>query len=124
MNVLKMFWTMLVNLRHYFKAKDKEAFWDWYWEQTPDTRYPGETLWDAWDTFKYYITGQHIWWKIRMWYEYHFNKKNFGYSWTFGKNGYFIKNNRWFVPVDKSFQYGCVDPATEYRNGNPYFTKS
>ena len=124
MNVIKMFWMMLVNLRHYSKAEDKEAFWDWYWEQIPDARYPGETLWDAWDTFKFYITGQSIIFDVRMWWESRFNRKNFGYSHTFSKNGYFINHNKWFVPCDKSFSYGCVDTMTEWKNGNPYFAKS
>ncbi len=133
MNVIKMFWMMLVSLRYYPNVKGKEAeeaeeikeaFWDWYWGQTPDARYPGETLWDAWDTFKFYITGQHIIFDVRMWWESRFNRKNFGYSHTFGKNGYFINHNKWFVPCDKSFSYGCVDTMTEWRNGNPYFAKS
>ena len=69
MNVIKMFWMMLVSLRHYFKAKDKKAFWNWYWEQIPDTRYPCETLREAWDTFKFYITGQFIIFNVQMWWE-------------------------------------------------------
>lgn len=123
-NFCLMVKTMICGLFSYGKFEDRKEFWKWYWEQIPDARYPGETLWDAWDTFKYYATGQHIIWEVRMWYEYYFNKKNFGYSWTFNKNGYFINNNHWFVPSDKSFQYGTVDSATEYRNGNPYFTKN
>lgn len=124
MNVIKMFWTMSVSLRHYPKAKDKETFWHWYWTQIPDTRYPGETLWNAWDCFKFYITGKSILFDVRMWYESRFNRKNFGYSHTFGKNGYFINNDNWFVPCDKSFSYGCVNPMFERQNGNPYFTES
>ena len=123
-NFCLMVKTMICGLFSYGKFEDREEFWEWYWEQIPDARYPGETLWDAWDTFKHYATGQHIIWEVRMWYEYYFNKKNYGYSWTFNKNGYFINNNHWFVPSDKSFQYGTVDSATEYRNGNPYFTKN
>ena len=123
-NFCLMIKTMICGLFSYGKFKSKEEFWEWYWEQTPDARYPGETLWDAWDTFKHYATGKHIVWEVRMWWESRYNKKNFGYSWTFGKNGYFINNNHWFVPCDNSFQYGCVDSATEYRNGNPYFTKN
>jgi hypothetical protein len=38
--------------------------------------------------------------------------------------GYFINRNKWFVPCDKSFSYGCVDTMTEWRNGNPYFVKN
>ena len=124
MNVFKMFWIMLVSLRYYPKEKNKEAFWDWYWGQAPDAQYPGETLWDAWDTFKYRIRGQYIIFDVRMWWESRFNHKNFGYSHTFGKNGYFINNNNWFVPCDKSFSYGCVDTMLERRNGNPYFEKN
>ena len=92
MNVIKMFWTMFTSLRHYFKAKDKEAFWDWYWEQIPDSRYPDENLWECWDHFKYYITGRSIIFNVRMWYESRFNHKNFGYSHTFNKTGYCIRN--------------------------------
>ena len=55
MNVIKMFWMMLVGLRHYPMAKDKEVFWDWYWEQIPNTKYPGETLWEVWDNFKQWL---------------------------------------------------------------------
>ena len=124
MNVIKMFWMMLVSLRYYFKAEDKEAFWEWYWEQVPNSQYPNETLWETWENFKFYITGQHIIFNVRMWWESRFNRKNFGYSHTFGKNGYFINHNKWFVPCDKSFSYGCVDEMTEYRNGNPYFAES
>lgn len=124
MNTIKMFWAMFAGLRHYFKAKDKEAFWDWYWEQIYDSRYPNETLWEAWDAFKYYITGQHIIFDVRMWWESRFNRKNFGYSHTFNKEGYFINRNQWFVPCDKSFMYGCVDSMTEWRNGNPYFMEN
>jgi len=69
-------------------------------------------------------TGQHIIFDVRMWWESRFNHKNFGYSHTFGKNGYFINCNNWFVPCDKSFSYGCVDTMVEWRNGNPYFVKS
>ena len=123
-NFCLMVKTMICGLFSYGKFEGREEFWDRYWEQIPDPRYPGETLWEAWDTFKFYITGQHIIFDVRMWWEYHFNKKNFGYSWTFNKNGYFINNNHWFVPSDKSFQYGTVDSVTEYRNGNPYFTKN
>lgn len=61
---------------------------------------------------------------VQMWWESKFNRKNFGYSYTFGKNGYFIKENKWFVPCDKSFSYGCVDIMTERKNGNPFFEKS
>ena len=121
-NTLLMFKTMICGLFSYNKFKDKEEFWDWYWdEQIPDNRYPGESLYECWDTFKYYITGKAIFWNIRMWFESRFNKKNFGYSWTFKKEGYFINNNNWFVPIDKTFTYGCVDRATEYTNKNPYF---
>ena len=123
MNAIKMFWTMLVSLRHYPKAKDKDAFWDWYWEQIPDARYRNETLWDAWETFKSYISLRYPIFVVRMWWESRFNRKNFGYSYTFHKDGYFINHNNWFVPCDKSFSYGCVCTMTEYRNGNPYFTK-
>ena len=45
MNVIKMFWMMVVSLRYYFKTEDKEAFWEWYWEQIPDSQCPNETLW-------------------------------------------------------------------------------
>ena len=124
MNVIKMFWMMVVSLRYYFKTEDKEAFWEWYWEQIPDSRYPNDTLWETWDIFKFYITGQHIIFNVRMWWETRFNHKNFGYSYTFGKNGYFINRNKWFVPCDGSFSHGCVDEMTEYRNGNPYFAES
>ena len=121
MNVIKMFWTMLVNLFQYPKVKDKDIFWDWYWEQIPDSRYPNETLYESWDTFKYYITGHSIIFDMRMWYETRFNHKNFGYSYTYGKKGYFINHNKWFVPYDKSFSYGCININTELQNKNPYF---
>ena len=123
-NFCLMVKAMICGLFSYGKFENKEEFWDWYWEQIPDPRYPGEDLWECWDTFKHYATGKHIAWNVRMWWEYHSNKRNFGYSWTFGKNGYFINNNQWFVPSDKSFQYGCVCFATEHNNGNPYFIKS
>lgn len=121
MNTIKMFWIMLTSLRYYSGAKDKEVFWKWYWEQIPDSRYPNETLWDAWDIFKYYVTGKSLFFDMRMWWESRFNRKNFGYSYTFGKDGYFINRNRFFVPCDKAFSYGCVDIMTEWKNGNPYF---
>ena len=78
MSVIKMFWMMVASLRYYFKAEDKEAFWEWYWEQIPDSQYPNETLWETWDNFKFYITGQHIIFDVRMWWETRFNRKNFG----------------------------------------------
>jgi hypothetical protein len=124
MSVIKMFGTMIENLCYYSAVEDKEVFWEWFWEQVPDARYPGETLRDAWESFKYYATGQHIIFNVRMWWESRFNRKNFGYSYTFGKNGYFINHNKWFVPCYKSFSYGCVDTITEYRNGNPYFKEN
>lgn len=121
-NTLLMFKTMISGLFSYNKFEDKEEFWDWYWnEQIPDSRYPGESLYECWDTFKYYIAGKAIFWNIRMWFESRFNKKIFGYSWTFKREGYFINKNNWFVPIDKTFAYGCVDRATEYTNNNPYF---
>jgi hypothetical protein len=123
MNTIKMFWMMLTGLFARPKFFDREDFWEWYWEQIPNTRYPNEPLWEAWDTFKYYITCRHIIFDIRMGWEARFNRKNFGYSYTFGKEGYFIKDNEWFVPCDKSFIYGCVDITSEYQNGNPYFIK-
>lgn len=122
--MIKMFKTMLLGQLSRKNFDNKEDFYEWYWDQIPDDEYPGETLWECWDTFKYYATCKHIIWDVRMWWEYHFNKKNFGYSWTFNKNGYFINNKQWFVPCDKSFQYGCICVATEYSNGNPYFIKS
>ena len=125
MNTIKMFWMMLVSLRHYFKAEDKEAFWDWYWnEQIPDARYPGESLYECWDTFLHTISFGPLRFNIKMWWATHFGKRDFGYSWTFGKNGYFILGGKWFVPCDKSFSYGCVDTMTEWRNDNPLFAKS
>ena len=124
MDTIKMFWMMLTGLSSYWKYEDKEEFWALYWERRPYPKYPNQTLWDEWDTFKYFITGQHIIFDVRMWWESRFNRKNFGYSPTFGKNGYFINHNKWFVPCDKSFSYGCVNTMTERRNGNPYFAKS
>ena len=124
MDTIKMFWMMLTGLFSYWKYEDKEEFWELYWERKPYPKYPNQTLWDEWDTFKYFITGQHIIFDVRMWWESRFNRKNFGYSYTFGKNGYFINHNKWFVPCDKSFSYGCIDTMTERRNGNPYFAKS
>ena len=123
-NVIKMFWMMITSLRYYFKAEDKEAFWDWYWVQIPNSQYPNETLDEAWDTFKFYITGKAIAFDVRMWWESRFNRKNYGYSYTFGKNGYFINRNQWFVPCDKSFFYGRVDSVTEWKNGNLYFAEN
>lgn len=124
MDTIKMFWMMLTGLFSYWEYESKEEFWEWYWERKPYPKYPNQTLWDEWDTFKYFITGQHIIFDVRMWWESRFNRKNFGYSHTFGKNGYFINHNKWFVPCDKSFSYGCVDTMTERRNGNSYFAKS
>ena len=100
MNAIKMFWMMFTSLRYYFKAEDKEAFWDWYWEQIPDSRYPNENLWECWDTFKYYATGQHIIFNVRVWWESRCNHKNFGYSYTFGKTAI------------SSITINCLSPAT------------
>ena len=125
MNVIKMFVAMIKGLFSYGKFEDKEAFWDWYWnEQIPDSRYPNESLYECWDTFLHIITFGSLRFNIKMWWATHFGKRDFGYSWTFGKNGYFILNGKWFVPCDKSFSYGCVDTMTEWRNDNPLFAKS
>ena len=123
MNTIKMLWAMLTGLFHMNKFKGREEFWDWYWEQIPDARYPGESLYEAWDTFKWVITGQPLWWEISMWYKQHFSKKQFGYSWTFNKNGYFFKkgNTWWFIPEDKSFTYGTINDTEEWTHKNPIF---
>ena len=125
MNVIKMFMAMIKGLFSYNKFEDKEEFWDWYWnEQIPDSRYPGESLYECWDTFLHLITFGPLRFNIKMWWATHFGKRDFGYSWTFNKNGYFILDGKWFVPCDKSFTYGCVDTATERKNGNLIFAKS
>ena len=122
MNTIRMFATMIKGLFSYGKFENKEEFWDWYWnEQIPDERYSGESLYECWTTFLYIITLGPLRFNVQMWWESKFNRKNFGYSHTFGKNGYFIKDNKWFVPCDKSFSYGCVNSLTEWKNGNPYF---
>lgn len=122
MDVIKMFWMMLTAMFHRSEFEDKEEFWDWFWEREVEGY--GVNVWECWECFKHYATLGPIRFSVRMWFESRFNKKNFGYSWTFGKNGYFINGNHWFVPCDKSFSYGCVDTASEYRNGNPIFAKS
>jgi hypothetical protein len=120
-----MFATMIKGLFSYREFENKESFWDWYWnEQVPDHRYPAESLYECWVTFLHTITLGPLRFNVQMWWESKFNRKNFGYSYTFGKNGYFIRGNKWFVPCDGSFSYGGVDTMTEWKNGNPYFTKS
>jgi hypothetical protein len=123
--LMKMLWMMFVGLFSYWKFENKEEFWEWYWERNIDPRYPNETLWDEWDTFKYEITLGHLRWEMRMWYNQHFGKKYFGYSWTFNKNGYFVKdwktNGWWFIPDDGSFSHGSVADGKERDNGNPIF---
>lgn len=121
-NTIKMFATMIKGLFSYGKFKNKEEFWDWYWhEQIPDSRYSGESLYECWATFLYIITLGSLRFNIKMWWAIRFGKKDYGYSWTFGKDGYFILKGEWFVPFDKSFSYGCVDSMTEWGNGNPLF---
>jgi hypothetical protein len=122
MNTIRMFLTMIKGLFSYGEFKDKEDFWDWYWnEQIPDSRYPGESLWESFDTFMYIITFGPQRFEFELWWAKKFGKREFGYSWTFGKNGYFIKDRLWFVPEDGSFLHGRIDPMTEYRNGNLLF---
>jgi hypothetical protein len=123
MITIKTLWMMITGLFKRSDFEDKEDFRSWYWERIPDERYPGESVADVWDTFLYCITLKSLWWDVRMFFERHFNKKNWGYSWTFEKNGYFIMNNEWFVPSDKSFDYGRICYRTEHDNGNPYFEK-
>ena len=97
MNTIRMFTTMIKGLFSYGKFESKEEFWDWYWnEQIPDERYSGESLYECWTTFLYTITLGSLRFDAQMWWESKFNHKNFGYSYTFDKNGYFIKNNKWF----------------------------
>ena len=122
MDFIKMLWMMVTGLFSRNEFEDKEEFWDWFWEREIEGY--GVNVWECWDCFKYCITFGPIRFDVRMWWESRFNRKNFGYSHTFGKNGYFINKNKWFVPCDKSFSYGCVDTMTEWRNGNPYFAKS
>ena len=58
LNCVRMFKTMIAGLFAYRKFVDKEAFWDWYWnEQIPDARYPGECLYETWETFKWVVAG-------------------------------------------------------------------
>ena len=117
-----MLWMMITGLFSRNEFEDKEEFWDWFWER--DIEGYGVNVWEAWLCFKHYATLGPIRFNVRMWWESRFNRKNFGYSHTFGKDGYFINNNGWFVPCDKSFSYGCVDSYREYKCGNPYFAKS
>lgn len=125
LNVIRMFKTLIKGLFSYGKFENKEEFWDWYWnEQIPDERYKGESLYNCWKTFLYTITFGIQRFRIKMWWATRFGKREFGYSWTFRKNGYFILNGCWFVPDDKSFSYGCVDTVTEWRNGNPIFVEN
>ena len=128
MDTIKMLWMMFTGLFSYWKYENKEEFWEWYWDRVADPRYPNQTLWDDWDTFKYYITLGHLRWEMRMWYNKHFGKKYFGYSWSFDKNGYFVKdwatNGWWFIPEDGSFSHGSPIPSVERENGNPVFAKS
>lgn len=124
MDTIKMFWMMFAGLFSYWKYENKEEFWEWYWERKPYPKYPNETLWDEWDTFKYYASGQSLMWNVKMWFESHFNKEHWGYSWTFKKNGYFVMNDKFFIPDDGSFSHGCVAPTVERENGNPYFAKN
>ena len=127
MDIIKMLWMMLTGLFSYWKYENKEEFWEWYWDRVTDPRYPNQTLWDDWDTFKYDITLGPLRWEMRMWYNKRFGKKYFGYSWSFNKNGYFVKdwvtNAWWFIPEDDSF-YGTPIPSVERENGNPIFAKS
>lgn len=121
-NTIRMFKAMIKGLSSYFKFDDKENFWEWYWGQTPDERYSGESLWETWDTFKYTITLRHLRFNLRMWYNIHFGKRYYGYSYTFKRDGYFVKDSCtlgwWFIPNDKTFSYGSVNSYDEYSNGN------
>ena len=123
MNTIKMFAKMVKGLASYRKFETKEEFWFWYWRQIPDSRYPNETLEESWDTFKWKLSFGELRSEIRMWWLVRFGKKEFGYSWTFLKDGYFIEDGKWFVPNDKSFCYGCVNITAELENDNPIFTK-
>jgi hypothetical protein len=120
-----MFMTMIKGLTSYGKFENKEKFWNWYWyKQIPDSRYKNETLDECWDAFLYTISFGSLRDSIKLWWAVQFGKKEFGYCWTFGKNGYFVKNGKWFVPDDKSFVWGFVNPAEEQRNNNPLFVEN
>lgn len=123
MNTIKMFWMMLIGLFRMKDFEDRENFWTWYWGRIPNAKYPGETLDSVWDTFKWRMTLGPILFEVGMWFKYHFGKKHFGYSWTFGKNGYFFKRGDcwWFSPADGSFTYGMPSEITEQINKNPLF---
>lgn len=125
MNTIKMFWAMLSGLFFYNEFESKEEFWDWYWEQIPDKKYPSETLWETWETFRWCASLGGLRFNWRMWYNQHLGQRHFGYSWTFDKNGYFVQDkktgNWWFTPDDGSFSYGCVGETIERLNGNPIF---
>lgn len=123
MNTIKMLITMIKGLFKRGQFDSREDFWDWYWEQIPDSRYPNETLYETWDTFKWMVTCGPVRYSICSWVKCHFGKKNYGYSYTFNKDGYFIMlNGSWrFFPNDKSFTEGTVCYNTEHKNGNPLF---
>lgn len=123
MNTIKMFWMMLIGLFHMKDFEDREDFWAWYWGRIPNAKYPGETLYYLWDTFKWRVTLGPILFEVGMWFKYHFGKKHFGYSWTFSKNGYFFKRGDcwWFSPTDGSFTYGRPYETIEQINENPLF---
>lgn len=122
--IIKMFKVMITGLFVYFEFDDKEDFWEWYWEQIPDERYDGENLWETWEMFKYTITLRELRFNLRMWYSIHFGKHYEGYSYTFKRDGYFVKDKHtcvwWFIPNDKTFRYGCINRGDEYKNGNVF----
>lgn len=123
MYVIKMFKSMLTGLFRMNEFENKEDFWNWYWEQIPNAKYPNETLLESWEAFKSTITLGSVRFYGGMWFKLHFGKKYFNYSWTFDKNGYFFKYDGcwWFSPTDGSFTYGRPCELTELANNNPLF---
>lgn len=88
------------------------------------TMIKNESLRQTWETFKYIITLESLRFDLRMWYNIHFGKHYEGYSYTFKRNGYFVKDWRtlgwWFIPNDKTFRYGFVNVGDECKNGNVF----
>jgi hypothetical protein len=107
--MIKMLKTMLLGQLSRKNFDDKEDFYDWYWNQIPDDEYPGETLWDCWDTFKWILSLGELRSNIEIRRLLKKGKREYGYSKIFRKYGYFINTKKGgvlFVPEDKIFEYG------------------
>lgn len=67
MNTIKMFWAMITGLFRWRDFSNKDDFWEWYWEQIPDKKYRNETLYEAWETFKFTLTFEYFTLKVIEW---------------------------------------------------------